>query len=228
MGKEPAANLPASLTAVFCYLDQTLEKSVAKALVEREAKAPQTYADWNTPERGVQDYILNEFRLMHWGSPLRKALDPFRLYHRDDMSHALTQAYRLHLRGEYPVVALQANYGLGDWGLLTWTTKGELVGTNSSDRTWDERGTFYRPGDRLVHYSRAVCSGTLLVRGDRLVWSVEHIRLCISSASPRGAAARDLFQRLGGTRGFLSDEFTWPPENWANRVTDETGTNIFS
>ena len=116
-------NLPVPVEGVFAYLDVALKDAVKEALAAADTgTAPGDYPLWDSAQHQVQNYIKDQFRLMHWGAAVRKALDAFRLYHRDDMAHALTQAYRLHLREENPVEALKADYSLGDWGLLCWDT----------------------------------------------------------------------------------------------------------
>ena|GEM_PF-6189473 len=56
--------------------------------------------------------ILDVFRLQYRDCPLRKELDKFRLYYRNDMANALTAAYFLHKRGTDPLAALTADFTL--------------------------------------------------------------------------------------------------------------------
>lgn len=175
----------------------------------------------------VFEHIANEFRLMYWGAPIRKALDGFRLYDKTDMAKALTCAYRLHLRGEDPGDALNADYCLPWHGILTWTTKETLRQAHDErpeNSQWSQFSQFYRDGDRFVRYSSPTSFGTLLVRGDRLVWEIEEMHMDRSRPSPRFKAEAEKFKALGGNRAFLAGEFDWPPPGWVNPVSDEEET----
>ena len=85
---------------------------------------------------------------------------------------------------------------------------------------WYQLAPFYRDGDRFIHYSRPSQTGTLMVRGDRLVWQVLTLQKHISTMPLRWKASHDKFLELGGTRAFLAGEFVWPPEGWVNPVKE--------
>jgi len=86
---------------------------------------------------------------------------------------------------------------------------------------WAQFSGFHKDGDRLLSYRRPASSGLLLVRGDRLVWEYDEIRYCVVDTSLRWNANYEHFLALGGNRAFLAGEFSWPPPDWINPVTDE-------
>lgn len=208
--------LPVPVRGVIAYLDVVLAEDVRLSLKEDEDNkteaAPLTL--WSDVPEKVRKRIKNEFRLMHWGSPLREALARFFLFHHEDMADALMNAYRLHLQGRNPVDALRADYRLKDWGVLNWQSQKAVYEANKDHWLWSQFVRFFQQGDRFVHYSRPVSSGTLLLRGDRLVWAVEELHMTISEVPPSWKAMKAKFDSLGGTRGFLAGEFVWPPEGW--------------
>lgn len=218
-------NLPDAVRGVFAYLDATLAPEVRDGLknCELRRESPSFY-EWQAAPKIVVDLITDEFRLMHWGAPIRKALDAYRLYHKTDMANALTCAYRLHLRREEPGEALNADYSLNKGNILTWLTM-EKLRLEHKERPegslWSQFGTFHREGDRFVKYRRPSSSGTLMVRGDRLVWEIEELHCLPAGRSLKHKAEVDKFQELGGHRAFLAGEFDWPPADWINPVTDE-------
>jgi hypothetical protein len=209
--------LPVSVRGVIAYLDVILADEVRLSLKEAEDNrteaAPRTL--WSDVPEKVRERIKNEFRLMYWGSPLREALARFSLFHHDDMADALMNAYRLHLQGRIPVDALRADYRLKDWGVLNWRSRQEVYEAYENQWLWSQFVRFCREGDRFVYYSGPLSSGTLLLRGDRLVWAVEELHMTISELPPRWRAMKAKFDSLGGTRGFLAGEFVWPPEGWS-------------
>jgi hypothetical protein len=202
-------------------LDAALSPELLAEFDERDfQKADAGFYAWNSVTGKVREYLMNEFRLMYWGSPLRKALDAFRLYHKTDMASALTCAYNRHRLGKDPLTALREDYSLGFYGILTWTSREEVKARHRDDWLWNQVQPFFKEGDRLVNYRTPPNSGTLLLRGDRLVWEVDTFHGNISAVAPSWQAAYDQFQALGGNRGFLAGEFVWPPEGWVNPVSD--------
>jgi hypothetical protein len=218
-------NLPDAVRGVFAYLDAALPKEVREDLsggyLYRDDKS---FHEWGSTPRKVGELITDEFRLMHWGAPIRKALDAYRLYHKTDMANALTCAYSLHLRGMDPGEALNADYCLEWCGILAWTTLEavkQAYGSNTDYWLWHQFSPFHREGDRFVKYRTPPSMGTLLVRGDRLVWRVEELHTLPAGVSLRFQAEDKKFKELGGNRAFLAGEFDWPPADWINPVTDE-------
>jgi len=216
---------PDAVRGVFAYLDASLPQDLKHALsaCELHRDSPSFY-DWQAAPMAVFEHITNEFRLMYPLSPIREALERYRLYHKTDMAKALTCAYRLHLRGEDPGEALSADYCLSWFGILTWTTKDALRQAHDErpERSlWSQFGQFYRDGDRFIRYSSPTSYGTLLVRGDRLVWEIEEMHMNRSRPSPKFKAEAEKFRELGGNAAFLAGQFDWPPPGWVNPVTDE-------
>jgi len=72
-----------------------------------------------------------------------------------------------------------------------------------------------------VNYHRPHSIGYLLFRGDRLVWRYEAYHLSRMGPSLRWKKDAEKFEELGGNKGFLNGDFTWPPPDWINPVTDE-------
>ncbi len=218
-------SLPDAVRGVFAYLDAALSPEMRGELSSSELfKDSESFNDWGSAPNKVVDLIIEEFRLMHWGSPIRKALDAYRLFHKTDMANALTCAYSLHLRGMDPGEALNADYCLEWCGILTWT-KLEAVkqayGSSTDHWLWHQFSPFHREGDRFVIYWTPPSMGTLLVRGDRLVWEVEELQALPAGVSLRFQAEDMKFKELGGNRAFLACKFDWPPADWINPVTDE-------
>lgn len=215
-------SLPAPVLGVFAYLDAVLPPEVRAEFDQQDFhKDDDGFYLWPSPRAVVYDLLLNEFRLMFWGSPLRKALDAFRLYHKSDMARALICAYNRQRRGKEPLDALKEDYCLGFYGLLTWTSPEEVKASHSGDWLWNQLQPFFKEGDRLADYRTPPNAGTLLLRGDRLVWEVNTFHGNISAVAPSWKAAYAHFQALGGNRGFLAGEFVWPPEGWVNPVSYE-------
>lgn len=118
------------ILGVFGYLDATLTSDlIAEAAVydlehvrEHESRDPCPH---NSVRIVVRKTIHDSFRLQHWGCPLRKELDKYRLYNPGDMADALTAAYYVLKRGGNPIQALEADYSLRPHGLLTWEDIGK-------------------------------------------------------------------------------------------------------
>lgn len=224
-GMPSSLNLPDAVRGVFAYLDTTLSPEMKQDLsCGTLCRNDQSFHDWNATPRKVADLLTDEFRLMHSGAPIRKALDVYRLYHKTDMANALTCAYSLHLRGKDPGEALNADYCLEWCGILKWTTLEAVkqgYGSNNDHWLWHQFSPFHREGDRFVKYRTPPSTGTLLVRGDRLVWKVEELQALPAGVSLRFQAEKKKFEELGGSRAFLAGKFDWPPADWINPVTDE-------
>lgn len=222
---EPQPPLPNAVSGVFAYLDAALEPEVRDGLMNCElCRESPSFYEWQAAPKIVADLIMDEFRLMYPDAPIRKALDAYRLYHKNDMSNALTCAYRLHLRREDPGEALSADYCLDGDDILTWVSMEKLRLEHKArpeGSLWSQFGTFYREGDRFVKYRRPSSFGTLMVRGDRLVWEIEELHGLPAGRSLKYEAEVDKFQELGGHRAFLAGQFNWPPPGWVNPVTDE-------
>ena len=176
-------------------------------------------------ERHKLAKVINRvFRLQWRECPLRPLLAGYRLYFRDDMAMALAHAYMLHKDGKDPEEALTADYCPGYEGLLTDCDLEEYRKAKPESLNadyWRQFSGFYEDGDRLVEYRRHTSLGYLLFRGDRLVWKYEAIHYCVIGASLRMNTDQEKFIALGNTKGFLNGDFTWPPADWVNPVTDE-------
>lgn len=213
------------IPGVFSFLDAVLSPA---QIEEAENLKPEEEQRW-APRciRGrIADVINWNFRLQLPECPLRKEMSCFRLYHRDDMADALAVAYSMVLRGEDPLTALNADYCLKDYGILTRVDLESLrqrahEGNSFASNAWGHLRRFHEVGDKVVGYSLVGSSGYLLVRGDRLVWPCETARYCVVGCSLKRDAEFRKFQELGGNRGFLNVDFDWPPEDWVNPVTDE-------
>ena len=215
--------IPAAIRGVFAYLDATLPPAaIADLGRDIVCMGHDSLTDWRSWPRKAMEIIADEFRLMYPHAPIRKALDAFHLYHKTDMASALVCAYRLHLRARDPHEALNADYSVKWGGILSWKSMEEVQHEAGSGHSlWHRFSSFYREGDRFVGYSLPTVMGTMLVRGDRLVWDVVEMNMCVEKPSLRWLVARDKFQELGGNRAFLAGEFVWPPAGWTNPVTDE-------
>jgi len=203
--------LPREVLGVFAYLDVVLT-----AEEQEKNFNPEHYDGLERMLRThPRERLKDEFRLMYGDSPLRKALDPFRLYHKEDMAQALLWAYQLHKQGGDPLEALTADYCLRPHGLLTWIPVEEVKELGHERRIWWDFYRFYREGDRFVRYSVPSSRGLLLLRGDRLVWEHEEFHFCIvgpiSKTFRKWTESYEKFKALGGNRAFLAGEFDWPP-----------------
>jgi hypothetical protein len=218
-------NLPDAVRGVFAYLDAALSPEMKEDLSSSDlCRDDESFHDWHSTPYKVVQLLTDEFRLMHSSAPIRKALDAYRLYHKTDMADALTRGYSLHLRGKDPNEALNADYCLPWVGILTWRTMEEVrraYGDNADNWLWHQFSPFRREGDRFVKYRTPPSRGTLLVRGDRLVWRVEELQALPAGVSLRFQAEKMKFKELGGNRAFLAGEFDWPPADWINPVTEE-------
>jgi hypothetical protein len=168
--------------------------------------------------------INRVFRLQWWECPLRPLLAGYGLHFRDDMADALAAAYMLHKSGHDPIAALTADYCPGFMGLLNHCDLDEYRKAKPDSlnaRFWAQFAGFYEAGDRLVGYDHSTSSGYLLFRGDRLVWKYEALHYQVIGASLKWTTDADKFIALGNTKGFLNEDFIWPPADWVNPVTDE-------
>jgi len=176
-------------------------------------------------EREVIAKVLNStFRLQWKRCPLRPFLAKYRLYHRDDMADALAAAYVQYKRGGDPEAALNADYSLNVRGLLYHEDIDKFRNDTNNGyfgALWHHLSGFFEDGDRLVKHDSGGLDYLLLVRGDRLVWQTEMIRKTLIGVSLKRKAAEAHFLELGGCKGFLDGEFTWPPPDWVNPVSDE-------
>jgi len=209
------------ILGVFAYLDSVPEDSMPEGW-----EAAWKYRD--QPERRrkqkLADFINILFRLQSRECPLRPLLAGYRLYFRDDMALALAHAYMLHKDGKDPEEALTADYCPGFEGLLTFCNLDEYWNAKAKShkaRLWRHFSRYYAEGDRFVKYHRPHSIGYLLFRGDRLVWRYEAYHLSPMGPSLRWKTDAEKFEELGGNKGFLNGDFTWPPPDWINPVTDE-------
>lgn len=237
------------LPGVFAFLDASLPESLRRAAIEKDfgiGRLPpmpsktgvwQQVMNWKLkPPRDqffmgyvVEGYereaiakVLNAtFRLQWKGCPLRPFLAKYRLYHRDDMADALAAAYGQHKRGGDPEAALNADYSVEFHGLLYRKDLDEIR-NNSNDYFWRQFRPFFEEGDRIVRQdSIGAYDYYLMVRGDRLVWKVESLHKTLIGVSLKRKAEEAHFLELGGCKAFLDGEFTWPPPDWVNPVSDE-------
>lgn len=172
----------------------------------------------------IADFIKKTYRLQWPGCPLRPVLAAYRLYFQDDMADALAAAYLLHKDGKAVKEAFLQDYTPGFMGILRKCDIGEYrkagIGTSKYER-WTHFASFYEEGDWLVGYNHGGSVGYLLCRGDRLVWEEETAHLSGVACSLRRNNDMDHFIAIGNTKGFLNGDFTWPPADWVNPVTDE-------
>lgn len=209
------------ILGVFAYLDAVPEDSIPSD----RFFAP-IYSD--SPEelrkKKLADFINTLFRLQWRECPLRPLLAEYRLYFRDDMAKALAHAYMLHKDGMDPEEALTADYCPGFLGLLSDCDLEEYRKAEPESLKaiwWGNFRGFYEEGDKLVGYRQCTTSGYLLFRGDRLVWKYETTHYCVIGGSLRWKTNVEKFIALGNTKGFINGDFTWPPADWVNPVTDE-------
>lgn len=176
-------------------------------------------------EREAIAKVLNAtFRLQWKGCPLRPFLARYRLYHRDDMADALASAYVQYKRGDDPEAALNADYSINSPGLYCHEDIDQFrndLGNGYRQSLWHHLSGFFEEGDRLVKHDAGGSDYLLLVRGDRLVWKTEMIHKTIFGLSLQRKAEEAHFLELGGCKAFLDGEFTWPPPDWVNPVSDE-------
>lgn len=209
------------LAGVFAFLDASLPESLRLAAIEKDFGIGRVES---CDEAFFIAKILNSnFRLQFRKCPLRAFLANFRLYHRDDMADALTQAYSLSKRGSDPEAALCGDYTPGFLGLLKALDIEEFREAeidSSKHRWWNQFAGFHEEGDRFVEYDHRTSDGYLLFRGDRLVWKMKSTRFTVIDVSLRWKTEMNHFISLGNTKGFLNGDFTWPQEDWVNPVTD--------
>lgn len=210
------------ILGVFAYLDAVPEDSIP----------PSRFYAWvyrDSPEelrkKNLANFINTLFRLQWRECPLRPLLAGYRLYFRDDMALALAHAYMLHKDGKNPEEALTADYCPGFLGLLKECDLNEYREAEPESLNgiaWRHHAGFYEKGDRLVEYDHRTTTGYLLFRGDRLVWRNMAFRYNYGlHVSLRWKTYQEKFIALGNTKGFLNGDFTWPPADWVNPVTDE-------
>lgn len=209
------------ILGVFAYLDAVPEDSIPTDRIYASI-----YRD--SPEelrkKQLADFINTLFRLQWRECPLRPLLAGYRLYFRDDMALALAHAYMLHKDGKDPEEALTADYCPGFLGLLEELNLDEYLNAESDTwqrRWWNQFAGFYEDGDRFIQYDHRSSNGYLLFRADRLVWKMEDCRFLLTGPSLRWNTKMEKFIALGSIKGFLNGDFTWPPADWVNPVTDE-------
>ncbi len=140
------------------------------------------------------------------------------------MADALAAAYCQHKRGGDPEAALNADYSLNFPGLLYHADLDRFRNSGKDGHLyplWHQLRDFFVDGDRIVSNVSVPYDYYLLVRGDRLVWMVESIHKVCIGVSLKRKAEEAHFVALGGCKAFLNDEFTWPPPDWVNPVSDE-------
>lgn len=210
------------ISGVFAFLDSLPEETIPR----KHSHWSHLYRDQpGGVERKELAYFINEtFRLQWHECPLRPVLAAYRLYFRDDMADALAAAYLLHRDNKDPEEALLHDYCPDFLGFLKHLDITEYRKADPESwkrRWWDRFASFYEDGDLFVEYRSWAYSGYLLFRGDRLVWEMENCHFCMIGTSLRWITDRNHFIALGNTRGFLNGDFTWPPADWVNPVTDE-------
>jgi hypothetical protein len=245
-----------SVWGVFAYLDAVFSAAELEAFDQSEVQIGARHFARDSVSEKIRSRIEGEFRLMHKGSPIRKALDVYRLYHFSDMSCALTCAYHLNRRGQNPNPALMADYAWKQGGTMQWRSLLDLLplewkgydtpvaekepdslevkepdffGLKTSPdiapkqerdpdpRPLEERRPIfdekvrhlYREGDRLVDWNRIAYSGTVLLRGDRLVWQGAERHYYITEVPEEWCQAIRQFEELGGAKAFLAGKFDW-------------------
>ena len=225
MSSSAPSDLPNSVRGVFAYLDETLPGEALDWFTANELdKDDAAFWEFKAWPYQIKDRIINEFRLMYWGASIRKELGKYRLFHKWDMSNALTCAYALHRKGRNPSEALNADYDLGGRGLWTWMSLDDIKEGGSPilpSFLWERFSIFYREGDRFIRCKTPANIDLFMLRGNRLVWEEQLAHANISKTSLKWEAEAEEFKRLGGTRAFLAGEFDWPPAGWVNPVTDE-------
>lgn len=201
------------IEGVFAFLDTALtdDKIEEAKTIDPEDESNRYWL--LSPRRQIADLINETFRLQWKRCPLRKELAEYRLYYRDDMADALAVAYSMKLRGEDPEVALNADYDVKDV-ILSWQDLNELK--LDYEGVWREFRRLQEEGDRVVYYNAHNDTGYYLVRGTRIVWKCEAMQFCNRSGLGKYRAAVAEFNRRGGARGFLNDEFVWPDPDWVN------------
>ncbi len=225
LGRPP--EIDESVWGIFAYLDAVFSAEELEEFDQSEVQiGARDFARDSVSEK-IRERIDSEFRLMHLGSPIRKALDVYRLYHSSDMSCALTCAYHLNRRGQNPTPALMADYTWKQGGTMQWRSlldlrdyknepKSAFQYDDPDPRPINERrplnsefNHFYREGDRLVDWNRIAYSGTVLLRGDRLVWQGAEMHYYITEVPEEWCQAIRQFEALGGAKAFLAGKFDW-------------------
>jgi hypothetical protein len=213
-----------AVLGVFAFLDATLSPDMIAEAAVYVLEDDRENLPFRSLRQSVRKFLQETFRLQYWACPLTKELEEFRIYHRNDMADALTVAYFLEKRGADPLNALKADYSYYSHALLEWVDIDKLrkkARHNDDSALWWKFNSLHKEGDRLIRYRSRVEHGYALVRGDRLVGEVITAHMEVSRPSPRNAAEVSHFESLGGTRGFLNEDFVWPDPDWVNPVTDE-------
>lgn len=211
------------ITGVFAFLDSLPEEAIPR----KQFHFSKFYRDQpgGIERKELADFLNETFRLQWRKCPLRPVLAAYRLYFRDDMADALAAAYLLHRDRKDAEEALRHDYTPGFLGFLKHLDIAEYHKADPESwkrRWWDRFASFYEEGDKFVEYRSWAYSGYLLFRGDRLVWEMEDCHFLVAfGASLRWQTDKDHFIALGNTKGFLNGDFTWPPADWVNPVTDE-------
>jgi hypothetical protein len=210
------------ISGVFAFLDSLPDDAIPR----KHSHWSHLYRDQpgSVERKELADFINETFRLQWRECPLRPVLAAYRLYFRDDMADALAAAYLLHRDGKGPEEAFRHDYTPGFLGLLKELDieefrKAEMDTWNH--RWWNQFASHHKEGDRFVEYDHRTSRGYLLFRGDRLVWKMQTFRYFVIGASLRWKTDKEHFIALGNTKGFLNGDFTWPPVDWVNPVTDE-------
>ena len=234
-----------SVWGIFAYLDAVFSAAELEEFDQSEVQIGARHFERGSVSEKIRSRIEGEFRLMHEGSPIRKVLDVYRLYHFSDMSCALTCAYHLNRRGQNPNPALMADYTWNEGGTMQWRSLLDLLPLelkgydipvavkepnffsgpeiptyrepDPDPRPVEERRpildgkvrNLYRKGDRLVRWSRIAYIGTVLLRGDRLVWEPVKMHLFIDEVSEEDLQEIRQFEALGGAKAFLAGKFDW-------------------
>lgn len=199
---------------VFSFLNAAL--SPEQNGYARQWNETMKRSDWLTdPLTQIVNTIKHSFALQNRQSGVRRELAPYRLYYRDDMADALAKAYCLHLQARNPADALSADYIVPAHGILRWADMDEERAEAESTKSfapWRHFASHYDKGDRLLTYDTPSSKGYILVRGDRRVWEIESLHLCILGVSGLWRTKYNRFLALGGNRAFLAGEFSWPAE----------------
>lgn len=220
---DSACEIHPAIRGVFGYLEASLPRADLDELSTTDVGIGMASLTSTSSVRGKAALrVVEEFRLMHFASPIRKALDGYKLYHKHDMADALVCAFSLFRQGKNPNDALHADYCLVWGGILSWKTYEEVREVRTSGASiWSDFLPFHREGDRFAHYSLPLETGNMLIRGDRLVWSSIELHIGAQGPSLWWLKAREKFNELGAIRGFLEGKFDWPPSGWNNPVTPE-------
>lgn len=196
---------------VFGYIEATLPPAQRQMAGNGSQGVGRSTMDQSSVRQSIAKEINRVFRLQYWGCPLRDELEGFRLYHNNDMADALAAAYCLHKAGESPLPALMADYAVNWGGVLSWVDLDEYKRGSKESRighNWNEFQPFFRNGDRFVHYSLPTLTGTMLVRGDRLVWEKQALQMCVPNGNPQWDASFQAFKERGSYKAFFAENLS--------------------